>query len=249
MKMIINSPTYGNHTVFFDDEDIDLIKKYRWSIWRSATGKFYAFHSWKRSGEEVSIKMHRLVMGVEREKYPLIDHCDGNTLNNKKVNLRKAVHSQNSMNRGKTIKNKSGFKGVSKKTKNRYQVVVVVKGKRHYGGLFENPIDAAKKYDEMAKKHHGEFAYLNFPSLKIEKPKLNDKIYVQPLGDRKRENSTGFRGVNPYNNTGKYKAYIQVNKKMMVLGIFDNPLDAAKEYDKAAKKYKGNRATLNFPTS
>lgn len=248
MKMLINSKTHGEHTVYFDDEDLELIKQYKWGIWKSKTGKLYAFHSWKRDGEEVSIKMHRLVMGVEHNRLPLIDHRNGNTLNNKKSNLRIVTHSQNSMNRGKTVKNKSGFKGVTKKSKNRYVAVISVRGHSYRGGTFSNPIDAATKYDEMAKKYHGEFANLNFPSTNKTKEDENDKIYVQPICERKRQNSTGFRGVCKIDGSvkNKYRAYINYNRRRESLGCFSDPVLAAKVYDARAKEIHGSKAVLNF---
>ena len=36
-------------------------------------------------------------------------------------------------------------------------------GKKIWVGRFDNEIDAAKAYDETARKYHGEFARLNFP--------------------------------------------------------------------------------------
>ncbi len=245
MKMAIKSPSHGEHTVYFDDEDLDLIKQYKWGIWKSKTGRFYAFHSWKRNGEEVTIKMHRLVMKAASRK--LIDHIDGDTLNNKKNNLRIVEHSQNSMNRGKTVKNKSGFKGVSKKSANRYQAVITVGGETHSGGLFNSPVDAAKKYDEMAKKYHGEFAFLNFPDKK-EQTICADVIYTQEIGPRKRENSTNFRGVAKVTDSkkNKFRAYINVNGERINLGCFKTDIDAAKAYDEAARRHHGVYASLNF---
>jgi hypothetical protein len=73
-----------------DEADYDLVKGYTW--WEhfpeQSDRLSYAYGVMlprKRTGEKV-IKMHRLVMG-ETEKTKLIDHIDGNGLNNRRNNL------------------------------------------------------------------------------------------------------------------------------------------------------------------
>jgi hypothetical protein len=58
-------------------------------------------------------------------------------------------------------------------------------------------------------------------------------------------NTTGYKGVVILK--GKYiRAQIQVRGKRIHLGIFSDKISAAKSYDKAAKKYFGEFAGLNF---
>lgn len=59
-------------------------------------------------------------------------------------------------------------------------------------------------------------------------------------------NTSGYRGVSWYKPTGKWRATIKVNKKFKHLGLFENIIDAAKAFDRAAKIYHGGYARLNF---
>lgn len=89
-----------------------------------------------------------------------IDHKDGNGLNNTELNLRDASNCENNFNVGLTKRNKSGFKGVYKARKG-YVATIRKCGKLIHGGTFPDPVSAAKKYNELALIHHGEFAWLN----------------------------------------------------------------------------------------
>lgn len=92
---------------------------------------------------------------------PTIDHQDRNKLNCSRDNLRVATESQNHTNSFHS--NTSGYKGVSWHAKyKKWRVTVTVNGRGRHVGYFDDPVEAAKAYDRLAKAYHGEFAYLNF---------------------------------------------------------------------------------------
>ena len=64
--------------------------------------------------------------------------------------------------------------------------------------------------------------------------------------NKKPYNRFGYKGIVKF-SSGKYQAMIWDGKKNIHLGNFPNLQEAAREYDKAAKKYHGEFAYLNFP--
>ena len=92
----------------------------------------------------------------------VVDHINRNSLDNRKANLRPVTAMQNTWN----TKRKGGtsrFKGVTwNKREKKWKVQLAHKWKSIHLGLFTDEIEAAKTYDEAAKKYRGEFAVLNF---------------------------------------------------------------------------------------
>lgn len=107
--------------------------------------------------------------GVNRHKYlarlivqcssdMLVDHRDGNPLNNVRSNLRAVTHPQNTFNRDSTAI--SGMKGVVK-IGNGYRAEISHNGKRHYLGFYVYPEQADQAYKDAADKLFGEYALHN----------------------------------------------------------------------------------------
>ena len=96
----------------------------------------------------------------------MVDHKNGNGLDNRRKNLRICTMSENMMNRGKTKVHSGKFKGVydcgDSKT-NPYTAKIQKDGKVYHLGHYKTPEEAAKTYDAKAKELHGEFGRLNFP--------------------------------------------------------------------------------------
>lgn len=115
-------------------------------------------------------------MCVSEYTQPFIDHKNRDKSDNTRSNLRFCTPSQNNINRG--AYGKSKYNGVfpfidtrkrlnkelekkRKMSKPKFISKISVNGKKIHLGTFINEIDAAKAYNEAAKKYHGEFANLN----------------------------------------------------------------------------------------
>lgn len=168
MKEIIAKRLGESFVVFVDDEDYEMVSKYKWHIDRKGYVRCYY-------GYDKKVFIHRMILGLTDPQI-FTDHIDHNPLNNQKYNLRPCSHTQNMRN--KQCKGKIPYKGVSimrftNKVKNKktgiikeyhymyYQASIRENGKCVNLGTFKNPIDAAVAYDNAAIRIYGEFAWLN----------------------------------------------------------------------------------------
>ena len=103
--------------------------------------------------------MHRLLMGVTDPKI-LVDHRDGNGLNNRRSNIRLASPMNNQQNRQYSWSS-SGMKGVQLLKSGAYMAGIRFHKKQIYLGYFKTLEDAARAYNAKAAELFGEFAYLN----------------------------------------------------------------------------------------
>ena len=144
-----------NKWAVIDEQDWEKVKDHTWHT-EIARKTFYATTS--INGR--SVRMHRLIM--DPGKGEIVDHRDGNGLNNRRSNLRVCNNSQNLRNRGLPASNKTGFKGVYKpKDRKKYTAQIKTDSKSLYLGSFSDPVDAAKAYDAAARAIFGEFAMTN----------------------------------------------------------------------------------------
>lgn len=136
-----------------DEEDLSLINQYSWFAVEDGN----CFYAARSIGNSRFVRMHNDIFGVLG-----VDHINGNGLDNRRVNLRAATAQQNGQNRGKFAKATSKYKGVCwHKRDKKWTAKIKVGNKRLNLGYFSKEVEAAKKYNETAKLHYGEFARLN----------------------------------------------------------------------------------------
>ena len=149
--------TQGAHAVV-DDVDYDRLSRFKWKLIKDGDRR-YAY----REDGKTLIGMHQDILGVKQGV--LIDHRNGDGLNNTRSNLRYATRSQNQANstRRKSSNASSRYKGVSLDPA-RWIARIKVGRKPIYVGAFLTEEAAARAYDAAAREHFREFAEVNFPN-------------------------------------------------------------------------------------
>jgi hypothetical protein len=144
-----------------DAADAERVQQFKWSALKASKTKplFYGFRHPKLAGTHAL--MHRFIMNAECGE--LVDHRDGNTLDNRRDNLRIATKAQNCQN-SRSYRGSSRFKGVSWNTQSgKWKAGITANGNVINLGFFKDEETAACAYDTAARELHGEFARLNFP--------------------------------------------------------------------------------------
>lgn len=145
-----------------DDEDFDQLSKWSWYTHISPNpNNFYAARGTMINYKNKGHMMHRQILQLNDQNL-VVDHIDGNGLNNQKSNLRICTRAQNMCNLKKRKNTSSRFKGVFwDKSRNKWSARANIEGKSLNIGRYENEIEAALAYNVTASFAHREFASLN----------------------------------------------------------------------------------------
>jgi hypothetical protein len=149
-----------------DPQDYYRYGCFKWCLDATHKGKFYAVRGARVGFEETKkVRLSREIM--QAPKGILVDHHNGDSLDNRRDNLRLATRCQNNQNK-KMMRNKkstsSQFIGVYRdNNRGSWAYQLRANGKVVATGRFPTEIEAARARDLAAIKFHGEFAKLNFP--------------------------------------------------------------------------------------
>jgi hypothetical protein len=157
MKQI---PLTKGKVALVDDGDYEELSKHKWHC----TSNGYAARRVFDVPYGRIVLMHREILAAPSDLH--VDHRDGDHLNNQRENLRLATRSQNQSNRPCDRDNRAGYKGVSFcRPMKKYRARISVSGREVTIGYFDDPVEAARAYDAMARELHGSFARCNFDYL------------------------------------------------------------------------------------
>jgi len=107
-------------------------------------GGYYAYCRAPRNYPQQNLSMHRLLAHAKEGE--LVDRINGNTLDNRRENLRIADHTQNNHNRTRRNRNNtSGAKGVARHTQSKkWRAYIMLDYKQKHLGLFDTVEEAAE---------------------------------------------------------------------------------------------------------
>lgn len=152
--MLIN-----DNKVIIDIEDIEKIKEHHWYL--NGRDKHRYARS-KRNGK--IILLHRLIMNVLNEdtKTMQIDHINGNTLDNRKQNLRIVTPHQNALNKNKIDYGNNRHNGVHYLKRNKkWRAYITYNGKWIHLGVYDTEEEAINARIEAEKKYFKEYRRLD----------------------------------------------------------------------------------------
>ncbi|MGL5191228.1 MAG: HNH endonuclease [Cetobacterium sp.] len=227
-----------------DIEDLGMLQTY--GSWYIGVDK-NTFYARARSGS-ITIHMHRQIMKAP-EGY-VVDHVDGNGLNNTKKNLRIVTHKNNMLNRqtksegtGSTYLNTYWHKASNKwvaKVNNTHlgyyptEWVAALVSLEYKMSLGCNNLDHTSELLSLKSKH-----------LEIYEKEVQEGKHRQKHG----ANTSGIKGVSWVARDCKWRASIYVNGKTKHIGQYTDKYEAGRAVSKATLQYLGSKQVHRVPIS
>ena len=154
-------PLSKGYVAIVDDEDYDYLMQWKWSTTMCRDKPYARRNEWISPKKLRTLHMHRFI--TQAPAGMCVDHINGDSLDNRRANLRICTNQQNVQSQRPRVRS-SRFKGVAwAKKKGRWVAAITKDRKCHFLGHYINEEEAARAYDNAARRFFGEFAKTNFP--------------------------------------------------------------------------------------
>ena len=149
----------GAFDVLISACDVGKVMTHKWHITSKGKGSGVYFSTY--ISPKKSVMLHRFILDVPSKM--TVDHITGDTLDNRRENLRICSTAENNRNKPKYSNKTAHHKGVYfYKTKRKpWRARININKKSISLGYFSSSEEAHAAYCEAAKKYHGEFARFN----------------------------------------------------------------------------------------
>lgn len=148
---IDNSNTGERLETLINTTQLHKVKSYKNRWYVNSSKLLYVCGSKTRKGIKESILLHRFITSAAEGL--VVDHINGNTLDNTDSNLRVIRHSANMQNRKKHKNNVSGHRGVSWiSSRGRWRAAMRIDGKQQFLGYFKDKEEAGRVAADARKK-------------------------------------------------------------------------------------------------
>lgn len=123
-------------------------------------GTIYVTSTDHNKGNPISLKLHRLITGANKGE--LVDHINGNGLDNRRSNLRVCGYEGNARNSRVKSTNTSGFPGVSyRKDRGKWRSYITIDGKQNNLGMYKTYEEAKLASIKGREKYYKEYSITN----------------------------------------------------------------------------------------
>lgn len=139
---MVEIPLTQGFVALVDDEDFEKVCSKRWHVSKLHGDICYAQHNYRVGKRFGSTKMHHLVIGKPPKGY-VVDHINGNGLDNRRENLRIATRRANALNIHTGKQNEGIY---WEKHVNKWLVRIQINKKRKYLGIFSDKDEALQTY-------------------------------------------------------------------------------------------------------
>jgi hypothetical protein len=148
------------HVILIDTLNLNKLLgfSHRWHVrWHKNAHRFYACATIYSKDGSKDMLMHSFLF--DRQENEVLDHINGNGLDNRDENIRPCSEDKNLKNRnGRNKNNKSGYRNVVL-VSGYYRIQLQINGKNHrFPEKFSDVDDAGKFAEKMRLQYYGEFA-------------------------------------------------------------------------------------------